>query len=171
MLVGYDLQAAKQAYRIQEKEKPKFDKLFVKIGGMHCRMSYYAAVGYFLAGSGLLEIPCDCDLLGSSSITGFQTGRHYNRCERIHPILYITLSELHIQRFLDETYEDHQFPREILDILKSFGENPTLIIVGVSNPELVDVIQTYEKFCEKTRNGKLGKTPQYAMIYMDIIRS
>ena len=86
MLTGYDLQAAKQAYRIQDKEAPVHDKLFIKVGGMHFRMSWYSSLGYFISDSGLPYVLLNSEILGTGSLNGFLKGKHYNRCERIHTL-------------------------------------------------------------------------------------
>ena len=169
MLTGYDLQAAKQAYRIQDKEAPVHDKLFIKVGGMHFRMSWYSSLGYFISDSGLPYVLLNSEILGTGSLNGFLKGKHYNRCERIHTLLYTALSELHIERFKNDSYSNGKLPGEVSEILLSFSQNPGEIIEGVSNPQLVKLVKKYEKYCEDTRAGKLGKTAQFAMLYMDMI--
>ena len=75
MLTGYDLQAAKQAYRIQDKEAPVHDKLFIKVGGMHSRMSWYSSLGYFISDSGLPYVLLNSEILGTGSLNGFLKGK------------------------------------------------------------------------------------------------
>ena len=104
MLVGYDLAVAKPVMPIQEEEAPKFDKLFNALGPFHLRMSYFACIGYFIASSGYDEVICTSDVLGSGSLPGFLVGRYFNRCSRIHPLLFACL--LHIQHFLSNNYRE-----------------------------------------------------------------
>ena len=41
MRTGYDLQAAKLGYRIQDRETPLYKQLFVDVGAMHLLMAYF----------------------------------------------------------------------------------------------------------------------------------
>ena len=78
--------------------------------------------------------------------------------------------DLHVQHFKNDSYSDGKLPGEVSEILLSFSQNPGEIIEGVSNPQLVKLVKKYETYCEDTRAGELGKTAQFAMLYMDIIR-
>ena len=126
-------------------------------------------MGYFISGSGLPDILLSSEILGTGSLNGFLKGKHYNCCERIYTLLYAALSDLHIQRFKNDSYSDGKLPGEVSEILLSFSQNPREIIEGVSNPQLVKLVKKYETYCEDTRAGELGKTAQFAMLYMDII--
>ena len=60
-------------------------------------------------------------------------------------------------------------PPELLELYEQFSDSPFEIIEGVSNPELVKLMKSYEKYSEKTSNGKHGKTAQFSMIFMGLI--
>ncbi|XP_045025640.1 uncharacterized protein LOC116935576 [Daphnia magna] len=50
--VTYDLAIAKQVLCIQSTEKPKFNNLFIQLGSFHIFLSFFKAVGKFIAESG-----------------------------------------------------------------------------------------------------------------------
>ena len=43
----------------------------------------------------------DSDLLAAGSLNGILSGKHYNRCKRIHVILAAAFHKLHLQSFLE----------------------------------------------------------------------
>lgn len=169
MRAGYDLQAAKLAYRIHDRETPMYKQIFIDVGTMHFQMAFYGGVGFFIIGSGLAEILITCGVLGPGSLKGFLNGHYYSRCERIHPLLYAALSDLHIDQFIIVEFPNGTMPPELLELYEQFSDSPFEIIEGVSNPELVKLMKSYEKYSEKTRTGKHGKTAQFSMIYMGLM--
>ena len=44
------------------------------------------------------------DVLASGSLNGYLSGKHFNRCKRLHPILALAFEILHFLAFL-KTYE------------------------------------------------------------------
>ena len=52
IVVTYDLAIAKMTYQIQSEEKPKFDSIFIALGGFHLEMALFHAYGQFIAESG-----------------------------------------------------------------------------------------------------------------------
>ena len=170
--VAYDLGIAKPAIRIQEEESPKFDKLFIEIGPFHLRMSYFACVGYFITGSGLDEIICTSEVLGSGSLSGFLQGRHFNRCTRVHPLFFAALSECHMKRFLSLKHAG-SVPDKVKIKLKALSEaeRKHQYVEDILNDAVVmDLLEGYEEFVSLTRKGNHGRTAQYAKQYMDLVR-
>ena len=75
MRTGYDLQAAKLGYRIQDRETPVYKQLFVDVGAMHLEVTFFGGVGYIITESGLLEVLPESEVLGPGSIKGFKLGK------------------------------------------------------------------------------------------------
>ena len=172
LIVAYDLCIAKPAMRIQEEESPRFDNLFIEIGPFHFRMSYFASIGYFITGSGLDEIIINSNVLGSGSLSGFLKGKHFNRCTRVHPLLFSALSECHMTTFLNSKHSG-TVPEVLKIKLKSLGkaENKFEIVQDIlDDPEIKKFLQEYEEFTNLTRMGDHGFTAQYVMQYMDMVQ-
>ena len=79
LVVHYDLAVAKPALQIQCMESPRFDNLFIAFGPFHICLAYFGALGHFIGSSGGPEILTECEILASGSLTGFLSGKHYNR--------------------------------------------------------------------------------------------
>ena len=170
MRTGYDLQAAKVAFRIQDRETPFYKRLFIDVGAMHLLMAFFGGVGYIIIGSGLLEILVESEVLGPGSVKGFTKGTYYSRCERLHPCLYLACSKLHVAQFIKIQYpRTGKLPQKLLDIFQLFSDTPSEIVEGVTNPDVVRLLKAYEKYSEKTKKGKHGKTAQFTMNYMECI--
>ncbi|GBP09519.1 hypothetical protein EVAR_76538_1 [Eumeta japonica] len=99
--VTYDLTMAKIALRIQSAED-EFKNLFISFGPFHIMLSFIKAIGKFISGSGLTTILIDSEILASGSISSFLSGKHFNRCRKIHPLLSLALQLLHLERFLNK---------------------------------------------------------------------
>ncbi|KAK7901342.1 hypothetical protein WMY93_018111 [Mugilogobius chulae] len=166
----FEANVAKPAWRIQDTESPKFDKLFIELGPFHLRCAYFAAVGYFLTGSGYNEALCMSHILGSGSLAGKQ----FNRAIRIHPILLCALSELHIQRFLEDNCQG-KVPSTVQRMLDVINQEPekTISYISMTKPltALTSFLLDYENYCRSTMAGIHGQTAQFAMIYMEMIKN
>lgn len=97
--VTYDLAIAKVALQIQSTEAPKFDNIFIHLGPFHIMMAYFKAIGKFIADCGLSNVMVQSNLLASGSVAGFQDGKHFNRCKRLHPLMSVGLEVLHFKSF------------------------------------------------------------------------
>lgn len=118
-------------------------------------LSFVKAIGKFISGSGLTTITEDSDILASGSINSFLTGKHFNRCKKIHHLLSLALQNLHLERFLQEQEQDLE---NIKQYLQTFNEKPN------KNPQIVNeklqkLFNKYEQYKIETLQGKHGKTP------------
>lgn len=90
MQVTYDLAIAKIALQIQSMERENvhnFNNLFIHFGAFHIQMAYFKAVGKYIDNCGISNILIDSKLLASGSLNRFLTGKHFNRCKRIRPMI------------------------------------------------------------------------------------
>lgn len=115
MHVTYDLAIAKIALQIQSMERPIYDSIFISLGPFHIMMSAFKAIGKYIAESGLPDILTNSGLLACGSLNGYLTGKHFNRCKRIHPITAVAIEILHFKYFLVE--KDEQIQADVLDDL------------------------------------------------------
>lgn len=115
-LVTYDLNAAKPAMQIQARESPTFDKIFIMMGAFHIEMAFFKALGKLIAESGGTDMLTETGVFAPGSLNGFLTGKHFNRCKRLHPLLALAFESLHFKAFLQTC----GFKEELPDI---YGEN------------------------------------------------
>ena len=96
----YALAIAKMAYTIQATEAPAYDNVFIQLESYHIELSFFKALGKFIAESGGPFVLTDTKVLAGGSMKGFITGTHYNRCKRLHQLLAAAFETLHFESFL-----------------------------------------------------------------------
>ena len=102
MIVHYDLAIAKPAKQIQQSEAPLYDNIFVCFSPFHILLAYFGSLGYIIDESGGPHILTDTEVLAAGSMNGFLSGKHFNRCKRLHPMLSQAFHVLHFRVFLKE---------------------------------------------------------------------
>lgn len=162
--ITYNLAITKIALRIQSAEEV-FKNLFIHLGAFHIMLSFFKAVGKFINGNGLTNMLVNSGVLADGSVNTFLTGKHFNRCRKIHPILSLALQLLHIDKFL----ETEQYNMEtIKTFLTHYSENKNEKPV-INNELCQKIFKDYEQFKQDTLQGKHGKTPQIFMMYIQLI--
>ncbi|XP_071580294.1 uncharacterized protein [Temnothorax nylanderi] len=166
--VTYDLAIAKVALQIQS-QSDEFKNIFVHIGGFHVMMAFFKAIGKFIDNCGISNIMIDTELLatGSTNINGFLNGKHFNRCKRIHPIISLAYSILHFRQFLKQN--NIEITAEMKNYIINFNNTKSASAIIENNP-LLDVTEKYENYLTQTINGEYGKTAQYYMIYVNLVK-
>lgn len=102
IMVTYDLAIAIIAMRLRSTEKPTFDNVFINCGKFHIQMAFFHAIGIFINDCGSTNVLSDIEILASGSVNGFVSGKHFNRCKRIHPMDALGLQILHFEKFLKQ---------------------------------------------------------------------
>ncbi|MCG7875152.1 MAG: hypothetical protein N0C90_02335 [Candidatus Thiodiazotropha endolucinida] len=168
MIVHYDLAIAKPAKQIQQSESPLYDNIFVCFGPFHIQLAYFGSLGYIIDESGGPHILVDSEVLASGSLNGFISGKHFNRCKRLHPMLAQAFRVLHFRAFLKET-ED--IPQTLLSELQELYEHPSpgRMQILERKDDFVAFMERYEQYTDKTRSGEHGKTAAFWMMYVDLV--
>ena len=162
--VTYDLAIAKLAMQIQAAESPLYYNVFVLMGAFHTEMAFFNALGKFIAESGGPSILVTSETIASGSLKGFITGKHYNRCKRIHPLLTVAMEILHFKLFLSVSQIESEYDAsELLQMQDKNFSTESL------SKELIEMIHMYLEFKENTRNGIHRKTAQYWIIYVELV--
>lgn len=164
--VTYDLAIAKVAYQIQSTEKPEFDNLFIHLGGFHIMMAYFKALGKFIDECGLSHIMVESGLLASGSVNGFLSGKHFNRCKRLHPLVAVGLETLLFEEFLKK--ENRTITVPIIEVIKQL-QLKTLSNLEIANITLKHLLNDYLKYKAATLNGDFGKTAQFYAMYINFV--
>lgn len=142
--VTYDLAIAKIALSIQAAERPRFNKLFIQLGAFHIQLSFFKAVGKFIAESGGPYILTESGVLAEGSLNGFLNGKNYSRCNRIHSLFAVALEILHFKSFLkqeNDSDEEHHIRRLLRQIEKT-DRNDTPLLQSIP-PEFDEIFQRY----------------------------
>ncbi|CAG5110081.1 Protein of unknown function, partial [Cotesia congregata] len=163
IIVTYDLAIAKMAMKIQEKEKPKFDKVF---------MTFFKAIGKYVDGSGLVDILVQAEVLANGSMNSFLDSKHFNRCKRLHPLLAAALQVLHFEKYLSTTNVTSEMLTDLLQMQmhNTTNENSRDINEVIELPDLLSrIFNGYKEFSRQTLMGEKGKTAQFYYQYCELI--
>ena len=139
------------------------------LGPFHIEMAFFKAIGKLIDESGGPNMLTDSGVLAPGSLNGFLTGKHFNRCKRLHPILGLAFEILHFDSFL----QDFGDKDELLALLNMLQSNPTeetwkeVQAAGV----FIKCVSDYRTYTQTTRSGGHGATGQYWMVYIDLIHA
>lgn len=163
IVVTYDLGIANRAYRIQAEHSPIFDRIFINLGPFHIELAFFKALGKLLDGCGIPKLFTSAGLIAEGSLNAVMKGKHFNRCKRLHSVGALALKMLHFEQFLQSYQTDDGKSldiAEVSDILNSCTDADYMMNI------LTDVVEKYDEYFRDTFNGKSGKTPQFACIYI-----
>lgn len=130
-------------------------------------MAYFEAIGKTIYNCGLSNTMVDSEFLASGSINGFITRKHFNRCKRLHPMISLAMSILPFRRNSSEN--GLSITDDIIMYLSDFCKNRK------ENPEIdylspLDIIEKYEKYRKETIDVKHSKTPQFFLMYANLVK-
>lgn len=169
-LVTFDLAVAKMAYSLVWQHKQLYSDVIIHLGVFHVICAYLKAIGKMMCGSGFEEIVIDSRICASGSIEKVMKGKHYNRSLRVHKAVLESL-----ERLLFRAFQQHadfgpiirKAKKELKEIVMNLCSDACEI--SDSNNSLQELAQKYFMFKEDVRQGKLGKTSQFWMFYMDTV--
>ncbi|CAH2228320.1 jg1066, partial [Pararge aegeria aegeria] len=164
--ITYDLAIARTSYCIQAQESPRFDNIFIHLGAFHIELAFFNAVGTFIEDCGLSNIMTECELIANGSVSGFISGKNYNRCKRLHSLVALALQQLHFEAFLEN--KQLTVDESVFEYLTTFLAHED-VSPQVQHAETQRLIQSYEEYTEDTLDGKHGRTAQFYAMYIDFI--
>jgi hypothetical protein len=94
VVTTFDLGVCMKAYPIIWNEPKKFEDHIIMIGTFHVVCAYFKMIGKKMEGTGLSDILLETGLIGSGSVTGVITGKHFSRAMHCHKILLEALERL-----------------------------------------------------------------------------
>ena len=125
----------------------------------------FKIIGSLVSGSGFENVIYQAELCSSGSLQGVLVGSHFNRAWAVHTVLSEALERMLLTRFLAE--KTPKLPTALND----FTRDPTPDSVNNSLFESLTVIlDQYEDYRDEARFGNLGKTAQFWLLYMDLMR-
>lgn len=168
VIVTFDLAIAKMAMQLQISHRPEFDDIFINMGSFHIMFAHFAVCGKKIDGCGLTDILRIAGVLADGSVNGFIGAKHFNRCKRIHPLLAAALQRKHMEQFAEQHDWDLE---EFLDELNHMEENPVDSKDSLNlSPTLQESVNKYHDFTQETLSGKHGKTAQFYLQYVEMVR-
>ena len=137
-------------------------------GAFHMEMVFFKALGKLITESGGPEMLTESEVLASGSLNGFLTGKHFNCCKRLHPILALALEILHFPKFLD-TYERKDNIMMSMSYC-SLGKTEE-VESAIKSDELAARAASYEVYTNLTRKGAHGAMAQMSIMYVDYLHT
>ena len=80
---------AKIARQLQQEDAPKFQNVFIALGGFHIQMTALAVFGKYIAEAGGPNILNKCHITEKGPLKSFISGKGYKRSNRAHHLLVL----------------------------------------------------------------------------------
>jgi len=125
------------------------------------------ALGKMVAGSGFEDILIEAGVCASGSINQVMSGAHYNRAIRVHQYMADAVERLLLTSFTNVKTIDHDNLSEMV----SLAESPSFdkLVSVVNSASCAEFLNDYSHFKTTVREGCLGKTAQFWMMYSDCV--
>jgi len=65
-------------------------------------MAYFITIGKIIDECCITYIMIESELLARGSVKGFKTGKYFNQCKRLYPVVALGLQILHFELFLEK---------------------------------------------------------------------
>ena len=160
--ITLDVGAAIKAFHVIWNNPVAWSDIVIHLGDFHAMMAYFGVIGLYVSGSGFEEVLLQADLCGSGSIRGVISGKHYNRCWKIHETFAEVLERLFLEKFMPD------IPDDIKKLAASHLEVSAVSRV-INESGVADYYQRYQTQFRKCLNGEFGKTAQYWATYMKMV--
>ena len=170
----FDLGVCMKALTLIWNDPEKNKNHIVMVGTFHLVCAYFKMVGKKMAGSGLYDVLLEAGLIGSGSVHGVLSGKHYERAMHCHKILLESLERILLDKFLEQENEDAIFaslPEGTRDKINTLIYSQTKYTMDdlMSDEGFITYMRKYTEFKKSVRDGVIGKTAQVWMSYMDHI--
>lgn len=160
--ITLDVGAAIKAFHVIWNNPVAWSDIVIHLGDFHAMMAYFGVIGLYVSGSGFEEVLFQADLCSSGSIRGVISGKHYNRCWKIHETFAEVLERLFLEKFMPD------IPDDIKELAASHLEVSAVSRV-INESGVADYYQRYQTQFHKCLNGEFGKTAQYWATYMKMV--
>ena len=125
---------------------------------------FIQVIGSLVKNSGFEDIVYQSGLCTSGSLLGVLAGSHYNRAWVVHLNVSEALERLMLTRFLVEVKP------KLPNWLEDYVVAPSRTLDSKLLDQMDIFYSQYQQFREKVRLGGIGKTAQFWMIYMDMMK-
>lgn len=164
--VSYDLGIGKIAFPLKSTEKGLCENVFVHVGTFHNQMAFFKGVGSFIDGCGLTNVLVEAGLIGTGSVATFLSGKHFNRCKRLHILCMLCLQMQEFKYFLEK--KNIEVDENVQDYLQTLQKKPMHDLL-VNNENVDEILLKFKRFKEEVLTGIHGKTQQFYGMYIQFI--
>ena len=160
--ITLDVGAAMSAYKLLWNYSDIYNDVIIHLGDFHFMKENFQVLGGIVAESGFEDLVYQAGVCSSGSLLGVLSGSHYNRSWTVHSAVSEALERLLLCRFLKK---GELIPAQ----LSASSTDPELFNSSVIDGTM-DYMKRYETFRQKARTGAFGKTAQFWLIYLDLMR-
>ena len=160
--ITWDMGAAINAYKYLWTNPVKFSDIVIHPGDFHFVKENFAVIGNLIKGSGFEDVIFQGEICSSGSLNGVLSASHYNRAWAVHLAFSEALERLLLNRFLEEV----SLPQSLIDIFS----DPDSVWLERTDIHINNFVTEYETFRSSVRAGSLGKTAQFWMLSLDLMR-
>ena len=154
-----DLETAKIAKRIQRKEAPQFNNVFIIFGSFHIETTFFSSLGRIIEDSGGPYILSESFVVAIGSMNKFLRGKVYNKCRRCRILLSAASHGLNLKQIFEHNYIYENFINE----LESWKN------VGPEVDRFKHLFERYVTYMEETMASSHGKTAQFWINYVYVM--
>lgn len=165
--VTFDLAIAMKAYKIINAYPELYKTIFIHIGFFHLEFAFFHALGKLIDESGIEVIMVQSEIIAPGSVNGFMSGKHFNRCKRLHQVLYMALHKLLLKLFLDK--ERCNFSHDAAEILEAFQRRRQAgpCVEKCDDESICDITAKYVVFKQRVMDGEFSRTAQFFFQYLN----
>ena len=136
--------------------------MFIGLGAFHIELSFFSALGKYIAESGGHYILNKDKVIEKGSLNGFIMGKNYHCCKRSHQLLALGFEILLSKSFFGTV--NTGYDEVIADITENVDAN------NESSSELQKLFKEYEIYYQKALHGTFGETSQNWVQYIETIK-
>ena len=140
------------------------------IGTFHLICAYLKAIGKKMSGSGFSDILLEAGLIGTGSLKGVLSGKHYDRALHCHKVVLESLERLLYVHCLEENERMFEnLPDVSKKIIETMIQCPSQHVLNelLEDSTCRKIFSKVESCKENIREGGHGKTAQFWLSYMD----
>ena len=159
-----------KAYPIIWNNPERYQNHIILIGTFHLACAFMKMLGKKMEGSGFSDVLMEAGLIGSGSLQGVLSGKHYDRALHCHKVLTEALEQLLLKQYQDSQSAglSHEAQRILTDVIATCSADA--VESAWKNDTVREYLDNFLAYREECREGSLGKIAQFWLSYMDHVR-
>ncbi|KAJ8050587.1 Vesicular integral-membrane protein VIP36 [Holothuria leucospilota] len=152
VVLVFDQAIYAKAQQIRWRDENLKQRLVVRLGMFHTKMSYLACIGKRYRDAGLADIMIESGLIAQGSINGVMNGHHYNRSMRANKIMCDALCYLQWESYMASLNDDQKGRvQEVMAQLHDAYSTDSLMDY-LTAPQYIDMVSSFNTYIEKKIN-------------------
>lgn len=170
--ITFDLGMCMKAYPLIWNNTSRYEKYIILIGTFHMIYGYFRVLGKKMAGSELVYVFTEADLITPGSLHWVMTGKNYSRAVQCHKTMQESIERLVIQQYLTSPNQEgilsglsEESTNKMKDLIESPSEQALVKILELD--DIVASLDEYIMYRTNIRKDTLSKTAQFWLSYKD----